>query len=416
MKCIRSAKISGQNVLMRVDFNIPVKNGKILDDFRIQRILPTIEFLREKKAKKIILISHLGQPDVKDRNKSEFSLAPIASHLEKLIGENVYFTATLIEKGLKQEIENLPNGSIILLENIRFYKEENQNDENFAKELAKMADIFVNEAFSVSHRNTASLCAITKFLPSFAGILFEEELTHLNKIIQKSQHPLVVILGGAKVKDKISVIEKFKDKADYVLLGGLMANTILKVNDFSIGKSIYDEEAFAQAEKMGMGKAELILPGDFVVLDQNNQKQIRELGKIAKNDKIFDIGPIACNTFSKIISKAKTIFFNGPMGKFEDERFSDGTKIIIDAILSNKKAQTIIGGGDTLLSFKILKPEYKIPARLAPAYFELRSESGRSQCEAGRQNTEYKFFSTGGGAMLKYLAEESLPALQALNK
>jgi len=298
MKSIRSANILGQLVLMRVDFNIPVKNGKILDDFRIQRILPTIQLLREKKAKKIILISHLGQPDIKDRNKPKFSLALIASHLEKLIGENVYFTATLIGKGLKQEIENLPDGSIILLENIRFYKEENQNDRSFAKELAKMADIFINEAFSVCHRETASLCAITEFLPSYAGILLEEELTNLDKVIQKSQHPLVVILGGAKIKDKISVIEKFKNKADFILLGGVMANTFLKANDFSIGKSFYDKEAFIQAKDLRTGKAELLLPGDFIVLDKNNQKQIRELGKIAQNDEVLDIGTIACYTFS----------------------------------------------------------------------------------------------------------------------
>ena len=392
MKFIRSANILGQLVLMRVDFNVPVKNGKILDDFRIQRILPIIQFLREKKAKKIVLISHLGQPDMKDRNKPEFSLAPIADHLEKLIGEKIYFTATLIGKELKEEIENLPDDSIILLENIRFYREEYENDKDFAKELAKMADIFINEAFSVCHRKIASLCAITEFLPSYAGILLEEELTNLNKIIQKPQRPLVVILGGAKIKDKIYAIEKFKDKADYILLGGVMANTFLKVNDFSIGKSLYDEDAFVQAEKMGTGKAELILPGDFIVLDKNNQKQIRELGEVAENDKILDIGPIACDTFSKIISKAKTVFFNGTMGKFEDERFGDGTKIVNNAILGNHEAQIVIGGGDTLFTFKILKPGYRI------------------------QNTECRFFSTGGGAMLKYLSGESLPGLLALNK
>ena len=274
---------------MRVDFNVPVKNGKILDDFRIQRVLPTIQFLREKKAKKIILISHLGQPDAKDRGRPEFSLAPIASHLEKLIGKNVYFTTTLVGKELKEEIENLPDGSVILLGNIRFYREEYENDKNFAKELTKMADIFINEAFSVCHRKGTSLCAITEFLPSFAGILFEEELINLNKVIQEPQHPLVVILGGVKTKDKISIIEKFKDKADHILLGGVMANTFLKANDFTIGKSLYDKDVLAQAEKMDTGKTELILPGDFVVLDKNNQKQVRELGQIVENDKIFDI-------------------------------------------------------------------------------------------------------------------------------
>jgi len=388
MKSLKSVNISEKSVLMRVDFNVPVNGREVLDDFRIQRVLPTIQFLREKKAKKVVLISHLGQPDMEDKDKSEFSLAPIANHLEKLIGEKIYFTATLIGKDLKEEIENLPDGSIILLENIRFYKEENQNDKNFAKELAKIADVFINEAFSVCHRKAASLCAITKFLPSYAGILLEEELTNLNKVIQKPQHPLVAILGGVKIKDKISVIEKFKDKADCILLGGVMANTFLKANDFSIGKSLYDEEAFIQAKNLCTGKTELILPGDFVILDKNNQKKVRELGKIGKDDKILDIGPIACGTFSKIIFKAKTVFFNGPMGKFEDERFSDGTNEIINAIIKNRSAFAVIGGGETIASLRILNSKFQIPNSI--------------------------FLSTGGGAMLKYLAGESLPGLLAL--
>jgi phosphoglycerate kinase len=389
MGSIKSKNIFNKRVLMRVDFNVPVKNGNILDDFRMQQVLPTIRFLREKKVKKIILISHLGQPDVKDRNKSEFSLEPIANHLEKLIKGKIYFITTLIGKDLQDEIENLPDGSIILLENIRFYKGENKNDRSFAKELAKIADIFINEAFSVCHRKIASLCAITEFLPSYAGLLLEKELISLNKIIKKPLHPLVLILGGAKIKDKISVIEKFNDNADCMLLGGIMANTFLKVNDFCIGKSFYDKEALAQAEDLKIGKTELILPGDFVVLDKNNKKKIKELGKITKDDKIFDIGPIACNAFSKIISKAKTVFFNGPMGKFEDKRFIDGTNKVITAIVKNKKAFSIIGGGETVASLKTLNSRF--------------------------QTTNSIFLSTGGGAMLKYLAGESLPGLTALN-
>ena len=389
MRYIKSKDIFDKRVLMRVDFNLPVKNGNILDDFRIRQILPTIQFLKKKKAKKIILISHFGQPDVKDRNKSEFSLEPIANHLEKLIGEKVYFITTLIGKELKEEIENLPDNSIILLENIRFYRGENKNDKSFAKKLSDMADIFINEAFSVCHRQTASLCAITEFLPSYAGILFEEELINLNRVIKKPSRPLVLILGGAKIKDKISVIEKFRNNTDCILLGGMMANTLLKVNDFCIGKSLYDKEALTQAEDLKIGKTELILPGDFVVLDKNNKKKVRELGKITKDDKILDIGPIAGNTFSKIISKAKTVLFNGPMGKFEDKRFINGTNKIITAIIKNKKAFSVIGGGETVASFKILNSKFKVPNSI--------------------------FLSTSGGAMIKYLAGESLPGLIALN-
>ncbi|HZI95735.1 MAG TPA: phosphoglycerate kinase, partial [Candidatus Paceibacterota bacterium] len=252
MRYIKSKDIFDKRVLMRVDFNVPIDKGKILDDFRIQRVLPTIQFLREKKAKKIILISHLGQPTSSDQK--QLSLEPVAGCLEELLEEKVCFITTLVGEGLKEEIEELPDNSIILLENIRFYKGEMENSKKLAKELAEIADCFVNEAFSASHREAASLCAITEFLPSYSGILLEQELINLDRITQKSEHPLVVVLGGAKIKDKISVIEKFKDKADYILLGGLMANTILKANGFCIGRSLYDEGAFAQAEKISIGK------------------------------------------------------------------------------------------------------------------------------------------------------------------
>ena len=388
MKSLRSVNISGQSVLMRVDFNVPINEGKILDDFRIERVLPTIQSLREKKAKRIILISHLGQPTSSDQKQC--SLEPIASCLEKLLEEKVYFITTLIGEGLKEEIEELPDNSIILLENIRFYKGEMENNKEFAKELAEIANCFINEAFSVCHREVASLCAITEFLPFYSGILLEQELTNLDRITQKSEHPLVVVLGGAKIKDKISVIERFKNEADYILLGGLMANTTLKANGFYIGESLYDEGAFVQAEKMSIGKAELILPNDFMVLDKDNQIQIKELGNIAEGDKIFDIGPTTCDTFSKIILKAKTVFFNGPMGKFEQEGFSNGTNKIINAIIENKLAFSIIGGGETITCLRSFNPKFQVSDSI--------------------------FLSTGGGAMLKYLVGESLPGLIALNK
>ncbi|MDD5760514.1 MAG: phosphoglycerate kinase [Candidatus Pacebacteria bacterium] len=385
LKPFNSADFSQKKVLMRVDFNVPLRQNEILDDFRIQRTLPTINLLKEKKAEKIILISHFGRPLERD---PKFSLEPIARYLNKVIGETVYFLKTPIDRQLSEEIEKLPHHSIILLENIRFYEGEEKNDRNFAKELAKMGDCFINEAFSVSHRRAASLCAIKEFLPSFMGKLLEEEISQLDGIIKSPRKPLVVILGGAKVKDKLPVIKRFLKQADYILLGGVVASTVLKANDFSIGSSAFDNEAIEEAKNLSSQKAELILPGDFRVLNRDNKKQVKELGLIVNKDAIFDIGPTAAKTFAQIISKAKTIFFNGPMGKFEDPKFSDGTKEIIEAILKNQESQTIIGGGDTLLSFKILKPEYKI------------------------QNTEYRFFSTGGGAMLEYLAGKSLPALK----
>ncbi|NCO44820.1 phosphoglycerate kinase, partial [Candidatus Wolfebacteria bacterium] len=245
--------------------------------------------------------------------------------------------------------------------------------------------------FSVSHREVASICAITEFLPSYPGFLFGEEIEHLDNIITNPESPVVIILGGAKVEDKLLLIEAFSSKADWILIGGVMANTILKAWNFEIGDSLYEEKMIEKAKILGSQKAELMLPGDFFVLTQNQQKKSRELGQVKKGDNILDIGPVAAYTFGKIIQKAATIFWNGPMGKIEDKRFEDGTKAIIEAILENKTAKIVIGGGDTLMAFKILKPEYKI------------------------QNTEYRFFSTGGGAMLKYLTGKSLPGLKALS-
>ena len=392
MKHLTPQIIKGKRVLMRVDFNVDVdEKGNVIDDFRILRVLPTIRFLlKEESAEKIILISHLGQPEKNDFWTEKFTLKPIADYLEKILKEKIYFCSLKDFKEIKEVIDKSEKGAIWLLENIRYHEGENTNDKNLAQQLFQLGDIYINEAFSVSHREAASLCAITEFLPSYPGLLFQEEIEHLNKIIKNSEPPTVMILGGAKMTDKIPVIEKFFNLANFILIGGAIANTILKSWNFEIGNSLFEEEMIEKAKNLGSDKAELILPGDFLVLTKKQQKNKRELGKIEKEDTILDIGPVAASTFQRIISQARTIFWNGPMGRIEDERFSEGTKIIIEAILTNAKARTLIGGGDTLMSIKLLKPEYRI------------------------QNTEYRFFSTGGGAMLKYLAGENLPALRAL--
>jgi phosphoglycerate kinase len=382
-----SLDVFQKRVLLRVDFNIPFKQGKVLDDFRIQKTLPTIRLLKDKKAKKIILISHLGRPLKQDER---FSLQPIADYLEQSIDEKIYFLKTPIGKELSEEIIKLPGNSIILLENIRFYKEEKENDRNFAKELAKTADCFINEAFSASHRKAASLCAITEFLPSYSGKLLEKELASLDKVLENPEKPLVMILGGSKTKDKLPLVEEFLEKADYILLGGVIANTVLKANDFSIGQSFFEKEVINEAKKIGSKKAEVVLPGDFVVLNKENKKQIKELGLIDNEDNIFDIGPMTINSFSNIISKAKTVFFNGPMGKFEDIKFSKGTNEVMRAILENNKAFSVIGGGETIASLKNLNSKFKV--------------------------SDSVFLSTGGGAILEYLTGKSLPGLRVLKE
>jgi len=389
MKHLTPQIIKGKRVLMRVDFNVDVdEKGKVIDDFRIQRTLPTIRFLKEESAEKIILISHLGQPEKNDFWTEKFTLKPIADYLEKILKEKIYFCSLKDFKEIKEVIDKSEKGAIWLLENIRYHEGENTNDKNLAQQLSQLGDIYINEAFSVSHREAASLCAITEFLPSYPGLLFQEEIEHLNKIIKNSEPPTVMILGGAKMTDKIPVIEKFFNLANFILIGGAIANTILKSWNFEIGNSLFEEEMIEKAKNLGSDKAELILPGDFLVLTKKQQKNKRELGKIEKEDTILDIGPVAASTFQRIISQARTIFWNGPMGKIEDQRFQEGTKEILEAIIQNKEAKTVIGGGDTLKSFKIPNSKFQIPNSV--------------------------FLSTGGGAMLKYLAGENLPALRAL--
>jgi phosphoglycerate kinase len=373
-------------VLMRVDFNVDIDSqGNIIDDFRLERVMSTIKFLRDNRASKIILISHLARPEPQDRNNPAFSLKPIGDYLEKLLDKKVYFYDDEINKALRDKIESLPQGSIVLLENMRFYSGETENDYEFAKSLSQLGDLYINEAFSVSHRKVASLCAITKFLPSYFGILFEEERKHLDTLMDHPQPPLVVVLGGAKIEDKLPLISKFLNSADYLLIGGAMANTIIKAWQFEIGKSFYEEKMLNQAQNLGSAKAELIIPGDFVVLTSRHQKEVRNLGSIEPGDNILDIGPVAGDTFSKLISKAQTILWNGPMGKIEDPQFRTGTDIVIKAIMANHHAQTVIGGGETLMS---IKNRDTIPVNV--------------------------FLSTGGGAMLDYLAGKTLPGIEAI--
>jgi len=391
IKFINSISVAQKNILLRVDFNVPLDiQGRVTDDFRIQRTLPTIKYLLSRKAKKIILISHLGRPGREDKGNPQYSLRSVAERLEILLKKKVYFFPGRINNSLKKEIQELPELSVILLENLRFSPEENKNDRYFAQQLASLADIFVNDAFSVSQRQVASLCAITSFLPSFGGLLLKDELTALDNFFERPSS-LVVILGGAKVKEKIPLISKFCSSANSVLLGGVVANIVLQSWEEKIGLSLKEESMLEEAKKLKKQKARIVLPLDFLVLNQG-QKEKRLLGEIEKNDIILDIGPETKNIFGKLIGLAQSILWNGPLGKFEDERFKGGTESVIEAILKNKRAKAIIGGGDTLAALRTLEPRFKI------------------------QNTKNRFFSTGGGAMLKYLAKEPLPGLQALDK
>jgi phosphoglycerate kinase len=389
MKNLTPEIVKNKRVLMRVDFNVDVdEKGNVIDDFRIVKVLPTINFLLENQAKLIILLSHRGRPQ-EEKDFKKLSLEPIANHLEKLLRRKVYF----IKDSLKQkgELNNLEKGSIVLLENLRFYPEEEKNDFGFAKKLSALGDIYINDAFSVSHRAEATLVSLPKLLPSYAGLLLRQEIEALDKIKNAIGDKLVIILGGAKIEDKLPLINVFIKQAKFILVGGALANTIIKSWDFEVGRSLIDVSMLLEAKELGSQKAELVIPGDYQVLTKEKRVATRGLGEVSKTDNILDIGPIAAKTFNKIIGKADTIFWSGPMGKIEDQRFRDGTIEIIKAIIDNNKAQIVIGGGDTIASLKIKNQKSKI------------------------KNNINIFLSTGGGAMMSYLAGKPMPGLIALN-
>lgn len=385
MRFLTEAKVKNQKVLVRVDFNVDLdEKGKILSDFRIRAVLPTLNYLKQQGARKIILISHLGKPQGREE---KYSLRPIAECLTKLLREKVIFLPDCKGKLIQETIEN-SSDTFFLLENLRFYLEEEANDKKFAQELAKLADFYINDAFGVCHRKNASVVAITEFMRSYAGFLLEKEIKNLSRLLTNYQRPLVLILGGAKISTKLPLIKRFLEKGDFILIGGALANTILKAWDFKVGRSLVEKEMLEEAKNLGSQKAELILPGDFLVGEDFKTFQVktRGLGEVKNKEIILDIGPIALKTYCQIIKEARTIIWNGPMGYFENPLFSKGTEEIARAI-SQSKAFKVVGGGETLIILEKLQLLEKMD-----------------------------FVSTGGGAMLEYLSGQKLVGLKALEK
>lgn len=360
-------------VLVRLDLNVPVYNGKVLDDFRIRQALPTIKFLQDQNAK-IILASHIETPTDKP------SLVPVAEHLKSL-GIKCVFLKNY--RNAEVSIERLEPGCIVLLENLREYEGEKKNDKTFAKELASLADIYVNDAFAVSHRAHASISAITEFIPSYAGLLFEKEIAHLSTAF-KPDHPFLFILAGAKFETKLPLIEKFIKIADKVFVGGALANNFFKEQGREIGKSMVSPDNFNLSRFIGDPK--LILPIDTIVVD--GKTEIKKIGSIKSDEIMYDAGPETIEELRKAVSEAKYILWNGPLGAYE-QGFKAPTlelaKMIGEA--TSRGAKSIIGGGDTLATVAELQIEDK-----------------------------FTFVSTGGGAMLDYLAQGTLPGIEALEK
>lgn len=385
---MKDIDLRDKRVLVRADFNVPQdENLNITDDTRIKATLPTIQYILENGAKKVILMSHLGRPDGKVVAK--YTLKPIAIRLRELLGLPVNFLNDCAGDNIKKEVM-VSQKSVILLENLRFHPQEEENDANFAKDLASLADVFVNDAFGTAHRAHASTEGVAHYLKSAAGFLLEKEMQYLGNAIQDPRRPFMVILGGAKVSDKLGVIENLLPKADAILIGGGMSYTFLKAKGKSIGNSKLEKDKLGLAKDI-LGKAEalkkeILLPIDHLIVDKIDPKSAPEIvgedipeGKIA-----VDIGPKTIELFEERLKSAKTIVWNGPLGIFEMDAFAGGTKRIAEFI-GNLGVTTIIGGGDTAAAIAKFKLENKMA-----------------------------HISTGGGASLEFLEGKTLPGIAAL--
>src|SRR3989338_4695444 len=345
---LKDMSLEGKKVLVRVDYNVPVKNGMVADDTRLKATIPTINFLLENHCK-IILMSHLGRPkDLFKQGKSfeeakkELTLKPVAEDLSEILGMEVGFAEDCIGIELPEDKD------IILLENLRLHKEEEENDEEFAKKLASLAEVYVNDAFGASHMDHASVSAITNFLPSCAGFLVEKEVRELSKLLNP-ERPFVAIVAGAKA-DKIGALKVLAKKADRILIGGVLANTLLKAKGYDIGASKFDEETFAVAKEIiALAGKKLALPSDAVAADRfskDAETKVVKVGNMPKEWMSLDIGPETIKNYKNELKDAKTVLWAGPLGVFEMEKFSNGTKTIAEFI-AGLSAVTIIGGGDT---------------------------------------------------------------------
>ena len=384
-KTIKDIDVKGKKVLVRVDFNVPLKDGKVSDDTRIVAALPTIYYLLEQGAAPI-LCSHLGRP--KGDPDPEYSMKPVADYLGGLVKNKVIFSPECVGPVAAKAAAELKPGEILVLENTRFYQGETKNDPEMSKQLASLAEVFVDDAFGSAHRAHASTVGVTNYLPSVAGFLLEREIKFLDQAIEDPKRPFVAILGGAKVSDKIGVIKNLLTKADTVLIGGGMANTFFKAQGYPMGDSLVEDEVLDVARDLvKQGSTKLHLPVDVVIADKFDnaaQTKVINAGPVPEGWRILDIGPETVKNFSKVVSTAGTVVWNGPMGVFEMSTFAKGTFEVAKAI-AESNAVSIIGGGDSAAAIK---------------------QSGLSE--------KISHISTGGGASLELLEGIQLPGLVAL--
>lgn len=382
---LKAEGLSGKKALLRTDFNVPLKSGKIKDDFKIAKTLPTLRHLLEKKAK-IIIITHLGRPRP-GWSDPAYSLAPIARRLSRLLAEEVDYVRDITGFEASNRAARMKPGEIIMLDNIRFDEGEEKNSRRFAKKLAFLADIYVNDAFGASHRKAASISAIKNYLPGYAGILLENEIKGLSRII-KPKRPFVAVMGGAKLKTKQPLMRELAKKADHILVGGGLANNFLAASGIETGKSLIDHEGVYFARKQEMKN--VITPVDAAVSTnrRGGASSAKPLKKISKSDYIFDIGPATIGLFSRYIKEANTILWNGPLGMFELKEFRHGTIAVGRIIASRSKGRAYgaVGGGETVEALKMTDMLDFVD-----------------------------WVSTGGGAMLSYLSGGKMPGLKGLS-
>ena len=386
-KTVENIEVKDKKVLVRCDFNVPQdENGKITDNRRIVSALPTIKYLMENGAK-VILCSHLGRP--KGEFKEKYSLKPVAEELSNLLGKEVKLAKDIIGEDAKKLADNLQSGEVMLLENVRFHKEEEENNPEFAKELANMAEIYVNDAFGTAHRAHATTAGVADYLPAVSGFLIKKELDFMGGALENPQRPFVAILGGAKVSDKIGVIESLLEKVDTLIIGGAMAYTFLKAQEHEIGKSLCEEDKIELAKSL-LQKAEekgvkLMLPLDNVVAKEASENaETKVVTEIEAEYAGFDIGPATIEEYTKELENAKTVIWNGPLGMFEINQFAKGTMTIAEK-LADIEAITIIGGGDSAAAIE---------------------KAGLAE--------KMSHVSTGGGASLEFLEGKKLPGIECL--
>jgi phosphoglycerate kinase len=384
-KTVRDIAVKGKRVLVRVDFNVPLENGEVADDTRIRAVLPTIRYLLEHGAA-VILMSHLGRP--KGKISDELRLDPVARSLEGLLGKEVIKLDDCVGPEVERATKSLQPGQVLLLENLRFHPEEEENDQGFARQLASLADVYVNDAFGTAHRAHASTTGVTEYLPSVAGLLMERELQMLGDALANPIRPFVAVLGGAKVSDKIGVVRNLLSKVDLLLVGGGMANTFLKAQGHQVGESLVEDDSLALAKDiLAQAGGKVILPMDVVVADAfAEDANTRTVGveQVPPGWRILDIGPRTVGLFEDRLRSAGTVVWNGPMGVFEFPRFAAGTIALAES-LASAPATTIVGGGDSIAALQ---------------------QAGLAE--------KMTHVSTGGGASLEFLEGKVLPGVEAL--